>query len=191
MALERGYKAWTERAALALRQELKLEAEGALPASLLAKHLGIELITPVQLEGLPAEISKPLVIDHPDGWSAVSYEGINGTTIIYNGQNSPGRQSSDIMHEIAHVLRGHEPSQLILSAEGDVAMRSYDSKQEDEANWLGWTILLPRPALVRCMDMGLTNSAIATEYNVSEQLVEFRLRMTGIRKRSSRIRVNG
>jgi Protein of unknown function (Hypoth_ymh)/IrrE N-terminal-like domain len=74
------------------------------------------------------------------------------------------------MHELSVVLN-HEPSQVILSMAGEMAMRNYDGKQEDEANWLGWMLLLPRPALAHCVRMKLTVSQIAEEYEVSEQLV--------------------
>ncbi len=30
-----------------------------------------------------------------------------------------------------------------MSADGSLVMRSYDQKQEEEANWLAWAILLP------------------------------------------------
>jgi hypothetical protein len=160
MALERGYKAWSERVALSLRAELKLAAEAPLPARDLAEHLGIELLTPAELPGLPPEVLKQLTVADPWGWSAVSFEIAGTPTIIYNGRNSPGRQSSDILHELSHVIRAHEPAQLILSDSNAFAMRSYDAKQEDEANWLGWTILLPRPALSRCADLRMTTKAI-------------------------------
>jgi Zn-dependent peptidase ImmA (M78 family) len=180
MALERGYKAWAERMALSLRGELGVEPEAPVSPHSLAAHLGIELLTPAQLPGLSQDVLTQLLVNDPSGWSAVSFEIDGVPTVIYNGQNSKGRQSSDILHEFAHVIRAHEPSQLILSDSTAFAMRSYDSKQEDEANWLGWAILLPRVALERCLELGLSNSEIAQKYVVSETLVEFRRRMTGI-----------
>jgi Zn-dependent peptidase ImmA (M78 family) len=110
----------------------------------------------------------------PQGWSAASYTVFGATTVIYNGKNSKGRQSSDIVHELAHVILDHEPSQVILSMDGEIAMHSFDAKQEDEANWFGWTLLLPRPALLHCAQMKVTVPQIAEEYKVSEQLVTFR-----------------
>ena len=64
----------------------------------------------------------------------MSYTVLDVTTVIYNGKNSKGRQSSDIVHELAHVILDHEPCQGILSMDGEIAMRSFDAKQEDEAN---------------------------------------------------------
>ena len=59
-------------------------------------------------------------------------------------------------------------------------MRSFDAKQEDEANWLGWTLLLPRPALMHCVHLGLSTAQIAVDYDVSEQLVRYRAGITGV-----------
>jgi Zn-dependent peptidase ImmA (M78 family) len=105
-------------------------------------------------------------------------------TIIYNDRNSSGRQSSDIMHELSHIILDHDPSQVILSVDGLLGMRTFDAKQEDEANWLGWTLLLPRPALAHCIRLGRSASEIAEEFNVSEQLVKYRTGITGISRQS-------
>lgn len=178
--LERGFKSWCERSALAIRAELAIETHAPLGVRQLAEHLGVRLLTPGDLPGLPSEILVQLTQNDPQGWSAVSYTVGDVTTVIYNGQNSKGRQSSDIVHELAHVILDHEPSQVILSVDGEIAMRSFDAKQEDEANWFGWTLLLPRPALMHCAAMKLTVSQVAETYEVSEQLVTFRRRLTGV-----------
>jgi hypothetical protein len=182
--LERGFKSWCERSALAIRAELSIEAHGPLKARQLADHLGVELLTPWDLPELPADIIEQLARRDPQGWSAVSFEVGNMHTVIFNGSNSLGRQSSDIMHELSHVILNHEPSQVILSVNGQLAMRTFDPKQEDEANWLGWTLLLPRPALMHCANLRMSTAQIATEYEVSEQLVKFRSGITGINRQS-------
>src|SRR5262245_24419517 len=118
MALERGFKAWSERVAQAMRAELELPPESPLTARLLAQHLDIELITPSDIEGLPADVLHQLTVVDPTGWSAVSFERDGSPVIIFNDKSTEGRQSSDIAHELAHVIRAHEPSQLILSPSG-------------------------------------------------------------------------
>jgi Zn-dependent peptidase ImmA (M78 family) len=185
--LERGFKSWCERSALATRKELSIEAHAPLPARRLAAHLGAILLTPSDLPGLPTEILHQLTRKDSHGWSAVSFVFDEQVTIIYNGRNSSGRQSSDIMHELSHIILDHEPSQVILSVDGSIGMRSFDTKQEDEANWLGWTLLLPRPALMHCIHLGFDPAQIAVDYDVSEQLVKYRLGITGVH-RQSRVR---
>ncbi len=140
------------------------------------------------MPGLPVEELTQLTHVDPHGWSAVSFTDGEATTIIYNPNNSHGRQASDIMHELSHLLLDHDPSQVILSGDGQLAMRSYDGKQEDEANWLGWTLLLPRTALLECASRRLTPDEIAKELGVSTTLAEFRLRMTGVSAQFRRVK---
>jgi Zn-dependent peptidase ImmA (M78 family) len=100
--------------------------------------------------------------------------------IIYNPRKSKGRQASDITHEAVHFILDHRPATLILAPEFDVAMRSFDAKQEDEANWLAWCLLLPREALLYAMRQRWSVGDIETHYGVTENLVTFRLQKTGV-----------
>ncbi len=75
-----------------------------------------------------------------------------------------------------------------MSQDGNIIMRSYDPKQEEEANWLGWCLLLPSEALLRAARAEDSTTQIAQTYGVSEQLVTYRLRMTGVVKRLHRRR---
>jgi Zn-dependent peptidase ImmA (M78 family) len=88
--------------------------------------------------------------------------------------------ASDIIHELAHVMLGHEPSQVVFSEDGQMATRVFDQKQEDEATWLGWALLLPRDALMAARRARLATTQIADQDGVSEKLGGFRLQMTGV-----------
>ncbi len=178
--LDRGFKSWSERVAEAMRIELGVAAHAPLPARQLAEHLNISVITPHDIPEMPAEALKQLTETDRYGWSAVSFTIDGSTTIIQNAGNSVGRQSSDLTHELAHIILEHEPSQLILSETGKFAMRSFNEKQEDEANWLAGVLLLPRAALARCIARRLSSAAIAMEYVVSEKLVKYRRSVTGV-----------
>jgi Zn-dependent peptidase ImmA (M78 family) len=67
-----------------------------------------------------------------------------------------------------------------MSHDGSFVMRSYDQKDEDEANWLAWSLLLPREGLLACKRQNRTIAEIADQFGVSETLVSFRIRMTGV-----------
>jgi hypothetical protein len=179
--LERGFKTWAEQLALSIRRELDLVPHAPLPPLCLAEHLGVRVWTPRDVPGLPQTVLDQLLQHDPDGWSAVTCSVDDAALIIYNPRHSPARQNSDLAHELAHIILEHEPSKLVLSHDGTMVMRSFDDKQEEEANWLGWCLLLPRPALMHAMKARLTAAAIAQQWTVSEQLVEFRIRMTGVR----------
>jgi hypothetical protein len=178
--LERGFKAWAERTASALRRELGLSALEPLDPRRLAEHLDVRLIRPDQLAELPEDVAHQLLEVDPWGWSATTLVLPHTTIVIYNPKKSLGRQSSDIIHELSHIILGHEPSTVVLSEDGEISTRTFDQKQEDEANWLGWALLLPREALLSTRRARMATAQIAKKYCVTEQLVNFRLRMTGV-----------
>jgi Zn-dependent peptidase ImmA (M78 family) len=177
---ERGFKSWAERTSLAVRRELGLAADAPLPPEDLAAHLDVTLWTPSDVSGLTEEIADQLSSADPWGWSAVSFTVDGHGTIIYNPRKSKGRRASDIAHELAHFILDHQPATIIVSADLEFAMRSFDAKQEDEANWLAWCLLLPREALVWASLRKLSVAQIAEHYGVSETLVNMRINRTGV-----------
>lgn len=178
--LERGFKARAERTSAGLRTELGLTAYERLNPQRLASYLEVRLLTPPEIPGMANRDLRQLSVVDPWGWSAVTIVRGNEALIIFNPQHSAGRQASDITHELSHIILGHQPATMIMSPDGSFVMRSYDQKQEEEANWLAWAILLPRDALLSMMRRRATIADIATEFGVTETLVEYRLRITGI-----------
>jgi len=138
--LERGFKAWAERTSTNLRSELGLNSNDALDPRDLVECLGVRLCTPRDIPGVPKAVLVQLLEKDPWGWSAVSLVIKGRPLVIYNPKHSAGRQASDIVHELAHIILDHDPGKLIMSQDGRMVMRSYDRKQEEEANWLGWSI---------------------------------------------------
>ena len=178
--LERGFKARAERTSAGLRGELGLSAFERLDPTKLAAYLEVALLTPSDVPGMTDEMLHQLLTIDPWGWSAVTIVQGNTAFVIFNPRHSAGRQASDITHELAHIILGHQPATMIMSPDGSLVMRSYDQKQEDEANWLAWAILLPREALLAMKRRRATIADIAAEYGVTETLVQYRLRITGI-----------
>jgi len=178
---DRGFKSWAERTSGNIRRELDLSPHDPLDVFKLADYLSVTACTPRDFPGLPEDILHQLLVEDPWGWSAATLAlHDERTLLIYNPRKSAGRRASDIGHELAHVLIEHKPSTIIFSHDGSFAMRTFDQKQEDEANWLAWSLLLPREALLRAQQNGLSTDQIADLYGVTSQLVEFRLRMTGV-----------
>jgi hypothetical protein len=183
---DRGFKTWAERMSISIRHELGLYPTDPLPPQSLADHLGVILWTPKNVPGLPEEIMNRLLRTDPRGWSAVSIQVEKTRLIIFNPTTSKGRQTNDITHELAHILLEHPPTTVILSADFNIAMRTFDQKQEDEANWLAGCLLLPREALVFARQRKWTNEMIAEKYNVSRTLATYRTNMTGVNLQFSR-----
>lgn len=177
---DRGFKIWAERTSVSIRRELGIQPHDPLSAFNLAQFLKVELITPHHIQGLNPSHKRQLLSSDPNGWSAVTVEGSGRHVVIYNPQHSPGRQSSDQLHELAHILIGHEPSRLIISQDETWVMRSYDQKQEDEAAWLSGCLLLPREALLFIAEYRLSDEEACKQYRVSRQMLISRRNLTGV-----------
>ena len=180
MPLVRGFKTRCENIARSVRSDLGLEESEPLPADGLAVYLGVRVITPQDIPGMSGESLEVLLTDESDGWSALTVSDSKSTLVIYNPRNSSGRRSSDIAHELAHLLLRHSPSVLMFAPDGTWALRSYDKTQEEEAAWLSGCLLLPRPALLSIARAGLTPKAAAAKYGVSQRLLKYRTDMTGV-----------
>ena len=120
------------------------------------------------------------MVNEWENWSAIAVSNNGHDAIIYNPRHSFGRQSSDITHELSHILAGYKPSTVILSADGSLAFRSFDRQQEDEANWLCGTLLLPRPILLHILRSGMHQEEACRYYQVSNDLLTYRLNVTGV-----------
>ncbi len=181
--LERGFKSWAERTSLAFRKELGVPIDAPLKPQQVAEYLGVELWTPSQVPAITREITDQLLKIDPWGWSAAGMQLNDRGIVVYNPRHSRGRQVSDITHELAHFILDHQPAKIILSADLDgMSMRSFNQKQEDEANCLAWTLLLPREGLMRAKRRRLTADQIAEQYGVTKSLAVYRLNSTGVEK---------
>lgn len=180
-SLERGFKAWSERTSLALRKELGLTIDDQMCPFKFANYLGFEIWTPHDVPEITDDILDELLRNDVWGWSATSFEVNEKSIIIYNPTHGKGRQASDVMHEISHNVLNHQPASMILTLElENFCMRSFDQKQEDEANCLAWSLLLPREGLLRAKLNRKTNDEIAEQFGVTAKLVTFRTQTTGI-----------
>lgn len=179
--LERGFKAWAERTSASLRRELDVQIDQPLRPVDLADYLGVRLLTPSDVPNVTSDVLQQLLKVDRFGWSAVGLESTDSALVIYNPSMSVGRQASDVTHELSHFILGHRPATIIFSESLDLGMRSFDQKQEDEANCLAWTLLLPRVSLVWSESEGLEVNEIASTFGVTTTLVTFRQNTTGIK----------
>ncbi len=84
------------------------------------------------------------------------------------------------MHEMAHVELRHTPARVDVSKTGMLLLSDYSEDQEQEADWHGAALLVPRAGLMHFRATHKTITDIAKHYGVSESLCEWRLRMTGV-----------
>jgi Zn-dependent peptidase ImmA (M78 family) len=103
--------------------------------------------------------------------------------IIFNDANTPQRQNSDLAHEVSHGLCLHEPRQAIIGG-----CRDYSKLEEDEAAWLSGCLLIPRDAALAVAMSGTPIEGAAAEYGVSNQMMSWRINVTGAKAQAARCR---
>lgn len=183
---ERGFKSWCEKVALQQRCELKLSPSDPLDAHALANHLEVLVWRAGEIPGLEAEALCTLTKDDPDSWSAVTICTSTKDLIILNPTHSAARQASDITHELAHIIIGHEPARVDVTEDGLLILNTYNKQQEDEAKWLSSCLLLPRPALLLIRARRLDFEVAAQRYGVSLQMLTYRMNVLGLTKTLTR-----
>lgn len=179
--LKRGFKSKSENISLQVRSELGLGKNEPLPPHLLAEHIGVQLWKPIDIAGLSENALRQLLRRDRDSWSAVtiSFGGVD--VVIYNSSHSQARQSSDIMHELSHILLGHNPIEMMLFSQSEeIVLREYDQTLEEEANWLSGSLLLPREALLHISRNRINNADACRIYGVSNDLLDYRINITGV-----------
>ena len=165
-----------------LRKELGLSHVDPLLPHELAGYLNVPILGLSDIPDLdPADIRQLLVVD-PGSWSAITVSAGGQEAIITNTTHRGGRPSTDIMHELAHLLLGHEPSTMFFVGEEDIALRGYNKDAEDEANWMAGALLLPRDVLVYIRTSGMGEAEVCKRYNVSSALLRYRTDMTGVNR---------
>lgn len=102
--------------------------------------------------------------------------------IVHNDRHAPVRQHSNLMHELAHAFLGHRATPL-LQGDGE---RHFDQLIEAEAHFLGGALLITNEAAYRIARRSLEDTAAAV-YGVSQQMLQYRLQISGARKRVARL----
>lgn len=123
----------------------------------------------------------------PGAFSAATFHLPAGrTVIVFNPLSDIARTNSDIAHELAHILLDHNVRELHQLA--GCTFLTCDPEQEDEANWLGGCLLLPRQLLLQEAYAGITAENLASKYHVSPAMARFRLNTSGVLLQARRSR---
>lgn len=177
----RGFKAESERKAAHYRSVLELPKHAPLPARDLASLIDVSLKTPNEIPGLSMNALHTLLSKGTDNWSGATIpNGRGGYIVIYNSTESQARQESTLMHELAHIILGHEFSVIGKVNNLNIPLRDYDEIQEMEATWLGACLQLPRNLLLWCCKEKMSQQQIAEYANASKQMVQYRMNVSGV-----------
>lgn len=176
--LVRGFKKQAEDKSIELRRLNQKRDYERLPAKDLAEYLEVIIISAGDLPGMNSALLKKLR-GAAARWSAITIE-INGhTVVILNPAHSEYRIESNIFHELSHIIckhdmKGFEPLDGMM-------LRVYDVQQEEEAEWLGGCLHLPRKALEWAIKNNMSIDLISKNYLASSQMINFRINSTGVR----------
>ncbi len=178
---ERGFKSWCENTSVAIRKRLGVYPYSPLSPYELAAKLAVKVWGLENVTELSQETREYLSSAQGDEWSAVTVL-VNGEEIIIvNPTHSIARQSTDLMHELAHIIKEHDSAKVFVSESG-YALRTFDEKQEAEADWFAGTLLLPRTVLEHCAYSHTPIFTVLQDYTVSKTLYNYRVRMTGVNR---------
>lgn len=139
-----------------------------------------ELLRRLHTEQLGAWSAGTIVL--PDGRIVVVYNPIvydSGAMLTPQQAQHDGRTRSDVGHELAHLVLGHDLREV--QRIGERSFFTCDPEQEQQATWLAGAPLLPRPLLLRELRRDTSESDIAARYEVTPQMIPFRLNTTGAR----------
>lgn len=184
--MRRGFKSAAEQIATETRAELDLDAHDRLNVLALAEHLAIRVFTIREIAkiALPNSFVNYFSTIDPDSFSAVTIFLGYRRFIVHNENQHPHRQSSNLAHEISHILLEHEPTPVADHSGG----RFWDAEVEEEATWLGAALLIPRSGALELFKARCTTAQIAAHFAVSQALCEWRIRQSGIDKQAERWR---
>ena len=175
----RGFKAKANRLAVAIRADLGLRAHDPLDPLAVCEHFEIRV---VPLTSLGPEVVHFTHVER-SAFSAVTVPCGLRRAIVHNETHHPDRQRSNIMHELAHGFLGHKPCSA-FNCDGE---RHYDGGIEAEASFLAGALLITNESawyIVRAQLIGVARQM----YGVSQQMLDYRLRVSGALTRASRLR---
>ena len=185
--MRRGFKSWCERAAAEYREGLGVPMAAALDPRALAEHLNVRVVLPEDVPGVaPANLMRLRGTAGRASWSAVTISQDGVRLVILNSGHPGTRQANSLAHELAHIILNHTSDDVQVSQEGFLFRSRFDKEQEDEADWLAGCLLVPREGLLRAYWRKRGSEAQARHFGVSQQLVDWRLRMTGVTRLTRR-----
>jgi Zn-dependent peptidase ImmA (M78 family) len=184
MGYRRGFKSDANGTAREVRAELGLRALDRLDPWSLAAHLEIPVV-PLSASDRDA----PFAVRHfteidPGAFSAITVFYGHRRHIVHNDSHMAGRQASNVTHELSHALLHHQPTPAL----DDRGCRLWNQNIEDEAQWLAGALLLTEDAALWLVREGISVYAAAEHFGISEQMVTYRLNVTGARTRVARAR---
>ena len=183
MAYRWGFKTEANDIAREIRKELGLGPLAPLDPRVLAECLDIPVLGLSEFVAVAPSVAYLRDVE-PEAFSAVTVFSGRHRTIVHNDTHVEVRQNSNIAHELAHGLLQHSATPAL----DDKGCRNWDQNIEDEAQWLAGAVLVTEDAALHIARQGMSRAEAAERFQVSEQMIQFRLNATGAVRRAARAR---
>lgn len=166
--------------AYATREELALKPWDRLDPLVLAEHLAIPVWQLSDLRHADPTAADVFLVSQPTAFSAVTVFDGSARVIIHNDTHALGRQASNICHELGHGLLLHQATPALDGS----GCRTWDQVMEDQAQWMAGALLVHEIGLITALRRGNSHEAIAAQFGVSQDMISWRVNMTGALKRA-------
>lgn len=178
--LPHGFKAEAERISEAMRTNLNKSPTDPLLAEELATILKIHIHTMGDIGLSRDQLDR--VEDLPYCFSALTLKNHQGKDIIvHNEFHSPGRQQSNLMHEMGHILCKHPLPKPTTINGYPFLSRNYNKQHEVEAETLGGVLQVTRKGLLWALKRGMKIDEMASYYHASKSMINYRISKSGVR----------
>jgi len=183
VALWHGYREYAVTVAEKVRTNLGLTAYDRIDMFKLATYYGITVVRFDEIDCGDA----PLEHFTTTRWQQLSGYILpvdeNYLLMSINHLHPEERIRSTMGHETSHVILNHEFN-LLLTEEKICAGGSKD--QEDEADWLGGELLLPRKAARRAVFNKISIEQVRQHFGVSIEMARWRINICGAQEMTRR-----
>ena len=169
---------------LGLRDFARIHPDVPLNPFALARFANLLVVDIAKLKGLSQQSREHLLGLAAEEWSggATARALPDGRKIvILNPTHGRARTNATLMEEICHVFLGHQANRLAIIANderGKTLARDYRKADEEAAYATGAAALVPYGTLRRMVLKGREASQIARHFQVSKDLIEYRLKVT-------------
>lgn len=181
--LKHGFKAEAERIAERCRQELGISKFDPLDAHQLAGHLNVDIFTVDEIFGDQTSHPNYSRMIDPDRFSAMWMpNNLGDKIIIHNDRHSYYRQQSNLMHELAHIIRDHTVPNESAKLCAQLGLHYVNPLHEQEAKYLGGCLQITRPGLQWGIKNLVTAEKISEHFAASIEMVKYRLGISGVAK---------
>jgi hypothetical protein len=156
------------------------------PFDIAGRTPGVKLLTRDEVEPIVGrDNAESLYSAHRTTWSGFVVPVDDLHLIVLNSTHALSRQHATLTEELFHIRLRHQPCKLSLCPITGIMKREYTSVIEKEAYHSAAAALVPYFTLREMLKSGETIESIAEFFHVSVPLVEMRMKMTRLLRRSA------